>query len=322
MPWHYYLTQGLPLLLTFYTPFAIQEISSIFEKVGDVLIHNSEVRQAQLNKKKSDDAPAPKLVKRLSPSLASRLQLSVTSVFTILAYSLISHKEVRFIYPLLPILIILTASCLHNTTRISASTRRKIVIGLLVCNIPVAWYSTRMHQRGVIDVVNWLRRDQANWTSVGFLMPCHSTPWTTSIQPNSPGKTMWALTCEPPLHVTPTERTTYLDEADQFYLSPIDFLRRNFPTPPRKGGNPKKRMLEQTKYQWPDRLVFFAALEQAVLKEYLGVGNKEVGKEDSRYAPCRRFWNSHFHDDKRRQGSVVVYCLEGKSDEEKAWVTS
>ncbi|KAF8469068.1 Alg9-like mannosyltransferase family-domain-containing protein [Kalaharituber pfeilii] len=324
-PWHYYLTQGLPLLLTFYAPIAIHEISSIFEKAGDVLIHNSEVHALIAAQKKNDPVsasspPQMKKFKTFSPSLSARLQLSLAAASTILIYSLIPHKELRFLYPLLPIFLLLTASSLHNVSRISPSTRKKLVVFLIALNVPIAWYTTQVHQRGVIDVVNWLRRDQENWRSVGFLMPCHSTPWMSSLQVrDTRGRDMWALTCEPPVGLSEEERKVYLDEADQFYLNPITFLRENFPTPPMKGRNRLKRMREETKYQWPDRLVFFQVLEQEVLKEYLGVGdNKEVGEDGSRYRPCNRFFNSHVHEDKRRKGNVVVYCLE-KTDEEREW---
>lgn len=95
----------------------------------------------------------------------------------------------------------------------------------------------------------------------------------------------------------------YLDEADQFYASPNDFLAKHLPPPPKiraANYNPKKRMLESTTYQWPDRLIFFSALEP-VLMGYLG--------NNGSYKECRRFFNSHVHDDSRRKGDVVVWCL-------------
>lgn len=52
---------------------------------------------------------------------------------------------------------------------------------------------------------------------------------------------------------------------------------------------------------WPQNLVFFAALEEEL---------KEVLRE-TRYKECWRGFNSHFHDDSRRVGDVVVWCLDG-----------
>jgi len=120
--------------------------------------------------------------------------------------------------------------------------------------------------------------------------------------PSTKHRDIWALTCEPPVNLSPQDKATYLDEADHFYANPVAFLKANFPMPPRMGENPKKRVREETKYQWPERLVMFEVLEREVLKGYLG-------EEESKYRSCARFFNSHFHDDKRRKGDVVVYCL-------------
>lgn len=71
--WHYYLSQGLPLLLTTYLPFALIGLAKSTQRQG---------------------------IQSL---------LSVIILTTIAALSQISHKEVRFIYPLLPLLHILAA---------------------------------------------------------------------------------------------------------------------------------------------------------------------------------------------------------------------
>lgn len=52
--------------------------------------------------------------------------------------------------------------------------------------------------------------------------------------------------------------------------------------------------------EWPQYLVFFEQLE-GVLGEVL------VG---SRYRECWRGFNSQWHDDWRRVGDVVIWCLE------------
>jgi phosphatidylinositol glycan class B len=51
---------------------------------------------------------------------------------------------------------------------------------------------------------------------------------------------------------------------------------------------------------WPHELVFFEQLEP-VLKEVL---------KGTRYRECWRGFNSHVHDDWRRVGDVIVWCLE------------
>jgi phosphatidylinositol glycan class B len=52
--------------------------------------------------------------------------------------------------------------------------------------------------------------------------------------------------------------------------------------------------------EWPRYLIFFEPLE-GVLGEVLG---------NSRYRECWRGFNSHWHDDWRRKGDVVVWCLD------------
>jgi phosphatidylinositol glycan class B len=188
-------------------------------------------------------------------------------------------------------------------------------------NLLIAGYASQIHQRGVIDVLDYLRHKHESrissganittaTTTVGFLMPCHSTPWRSHLV--HPGIAAWALTCEPPLDVPLSERGAYLDEADQFYLNPgpTQWLKQHMEHPQmiratssRSGRHwanlePAKRSVGRR--AWPHNLVFFAQLEPE-LKEYL---------KDTRYRECWRGFNSHFHDDRRRVGDVIVWCLD------------
>jgi phosphatidylinositol glycan class B len=52
---------------------------------------------------------------------------------------------------------------------------------------------------------------------------------------------------------------------------------------------------------WPQNLVFFGQLEDT-MREVLG---------ETLYRECWRGFNSHFHDDFRRTGDVIVWCLDG-----------
>lgn len=55
---------------------------------------------------------------------------------------------------------------------------------------------------------------------------------------------------------------------------------------------------------WPEYLVFFAQLED-VLRGVVA----EAGVGRSAYRECWRGWNSWAHDDWRRRGDMVVWCL-------------
>jgi phosphatidylinositol glycan class B len=247
-----------------------------------------------------------------------------------LTLSTILHKEVRFLYPILPFLHLLAAKPLTKTIHASLPAKA-LLANLLLINILLALYASQTHQRGVIDVLAYLRHkhetrnnlsalrsinpykdtDVASNTTVAFLMPCHSTPWRSQLV--YPSISAWALTCEPPLNIPLSERSAYLDEADQFYIEPgpVAWLRSNMEdvdTITESGSRSGQYWNKQDpkfkrKYrrEWPQNLVFFGQLG-ATLREYLG---------GTRYRECWRGFNSHWHDDVRRVGDVVVWCLDG-----------
>jgi GPI mannosyltransferase 3 len=300
--WHYYISQGLPLLLTTYLPFTLV-----------ALAHSTS----------SSTSSIPFI-------------LTTTVLINITTLSLISHKEVRFIYPLLPLLHILTGPTISNfftTTKaitthpppfssaskslvVSTTGRKPLLYSILLLNILIAFYSTQIHQRGPLSVTKFLRHEyealaldnhgnllsspQANMyaevnkttnysdseTFVGFLMPCHSTPWRSQLV--YPGLKAWALSCEPPLHLPAhsVEREEYRDEADRFYDDPIKFL---------------KEEVGKRERPWPRYIVGFEGIE-GVLKAYYEKEMKgHVVKE--RW----RGFSSQWHDDERRKGDIVVW---------------
>ncbi|KAJ6136541.1 hypothetical protein N7512_001701 [Penicillium capsulatum] len=231
--WHYYLSQGYPLLLTTYVPFAIiglyqtlrNRSFSAFDRV----------------------------------QTAMRVQLAAVCIVMPLALSLISHKEVRFIYPLLPSLHILAA------------------------------------------------------------LPLHRTPWRSHLV--YPTINAWALSCEPPINLSEAEKAVYRDEADQFYDDPSGFLRQNMagglrhlPRRPAYASGPRfipgPSTSAPAQHDWPDYLVFFAQLEPTLNNLLRG----------SSYAECWRTFNTDWHDDWRRKGDIVVWCLD--SSEQDAWRTA
>jgi Alg9-like mannosyltransferase family len=318
--WHYYLSQAYPLLLTTILPFAI---------VG--------IYQALQDKDPFDTASAtPRKI--LS-------QLATICLVVPFALSLISHKEVRFIYPLLPALHVLSASSTwaffgpaisHHLTKPSSLTSKSTALLLAKCtllsvllaiNATIAIYTSTIHNSGVVSVTDFLRRQhstyhlasstpvEANMT-VAFLMPCHSTPWRSHLI--HPGIHAWALTCEPPLQLNTTSRAAYLDEADIFYADPVLWLRSHMSrSPPRSHGifGTRTRGLSRRqdaglsvdgKREWPDYLVFFEQLESVM----------HTALQGSEYGECWRGFNSHWHDDWRRKGDVVVWCLNGERKRE------
>lgn len=299
--WDYYLTEGFPLLLTTYLPFTLLALFA------------------------SSALPSPTV-----PAFITniRFQLTFTILVTVSTLSLISHKEVRFIYPLLPLLHILTAPHVlsfftHSPVPPTKSTpptksipstlslRRILLLAtLLTVNISIALYTTLIHQRGVLDVLAFLRHDYESHylsergdllpiqgpTFAAFLMPCHSTPWRSHLV--YPSLTAWSLSCEPPLHIPAgtAERAAYRDEADRFYDDPKGFLDREVGTPDRP---------------WPRYIVGFEGIEKMLIEWH-----EERMHE---WVVVRRWegFNSHWHDDWRRRGRVVVWGFEEREEGEQ-----
>ncbi|KAL2822779.1 Alg9-like mannosyltransferase family-domain-containing protein [Aspergillus cavernicola] len=304
--WSYYVSQGYPLLLTTALPFTLIGLYRTL---------------------KSPPSPA----KEKSSILA---QLASVSLAMPGFLSFVTHKEVRFIYPLLPALHILSASPLVDfflpaiaTTDRRYLPRRLTLIFLLLVNVVIAMYTTLFHASGVISVLSYLREQHQTHgiasssalryggITAGFLMPCHSTPWRSHFV--EPTIHAWALSCEPPVDFSEDEKAIYRDEADQFYDNPYQFLRDNMvgglrhvprrPSylTPSNSQRPPTQMY--TPHEWPDYLIFFAQLEPTLHSTL----------RSSLYDECWRTYNTAWHDDRRRRGDVVVWCLDPA--EQQAW---
>ncbi|KAI5238502.1 hypothetical protein E4T43_07417 [Aureobasidium subglaciale] len=274
----YYLTEGLPLLLTTTLPFAAWGCWAAFS-----------------NARYSADCQ-----KVTRP-------LAISAFVFVTVMSLIAHKEVRFIYPLLPGLLVLAAgpfAQFFSPLPFPRTVLKKTLLGLFVAvNMTLAFYISQVHQKGVIDVLHHLRHQHelggASDTTVMFMMPCHSTPWRSHlVHPNIDAR---ALTCEPPLDIPIEARASYMDEADQFYADPTAWMREHVEdTTALKTRTIGAQIdIHQERAQWPEHLVFFEQLEPT-MTELLS---------KTTYEECWRGFNTHWHDDHRRHGDVLVWCL-------------
>ena len=333
--WHYYLSQGYPLLFTTFLPFGLIGIwQSIFPPEN-----------------------TPQYLNDSTFTKTIRYQLATTAVLVPCILSFISHKEVRFIYPLLPLLHTLAA--VPFTTfflpgvslaipRSSQFTAKRFLLALLVIvNIGIAIATTTLHQTAPLTVMTYLRNQHTKYylsqppsnflapepstMTVGFLMPCHSTPWRSHFV--YPSIKAWALSCEPPVNMNASARASYQDEADRFYADPKQFLATTLGTPPALKkpraswfkwlfGN-RKRLENgggridsidadawdgrEGRKGWPEYVVFFEQMEPTM---------REILK-GSAYKDCWRGWNSWGHDDWRRKGDILVRCLRKQEEKEK-----
>lgn len=228
MDWHYYLSQGVTQLTMTFLPFAL---------VG-------------LYKATTSHNPA-------ATALQSNIlrTLSFTIITTITTLSVISHKEVRFIYPLLPTLHIFAAPSFaafftSSPGQQPSQAKTALLAGLLFVNLVIATYLSTFHASAPISVMHFLRHryehiypDRLNLHTATpvtnhfhalhapaevntsatdelfalFLTPCHATPWRSHLV--YPSLRARALTCEPPVHTAPrsAERTAYKDETKRFF---------------------------------------------------------------------------------------------------------
>ncbi len=176
-----------------------------------------------------------------------------------LGLSLSPHKEFRFLLPVLPLACLLGAFGLapllssspatttssssntsgpltprgaqrHDATARQEPTRSRrrascvLVSLLLAVQAPMAWYFSRVHQRGPLDVVAYLSRQlqpasAPSAVRIDFLLPCHATPWASHLHVPSvyPRLILRHLDCGP------EARARGDAETDVFLADPLRF---------------------------------------------------------------------------------------------------
>lgn len=215
--------------------------------------------------------------------------LSGLMVWVLGLYSMLGHKEFRFVLPVLPIALIFSGYSLAASSQLLHPSPKKgkflrmrcpsrlqlSILFLIATNAPMALYMSLVHQRGSEDVMYYLSKEAKNGKiqSILFLMPCHSTAYYSSLHYNLP---MRFLDC------SPSDIKGVLDESDQFMANPISFVSEMF-----------------RHISLPSHIVVFDSQEQA-LREVLSLFSFRVEK---------RFFHAHFKVDRDLQGSIVVYTL-------------
>ncbi|CAL8351140.1 unnamed protein product [Merluccius merluccius] len=235
-PWHWYLTQGFAAVIGPHLPFFIYGCTLASKRYRILL---------------------------------------VTLVWTIVVYSFLSHKEFRFIYPVLPFCMVFCGLSLAHLK----SWRRAAACGLLVANLLPALYTGLIHQRGTLDVMSHLqklceRHSDATSTApeVLFLMPCHSTPFYSHI--HCPIR-MRFLECPPDLG-----ESGYFEEAKEFYDDPLHWLSGAF----------------LNKTSLPTHLVLFDVLEKEI----------SAFLERNKFMRSAEVFHTHFPEGKVG-GNIFVY---------------
>ncbi|RVW88403.1 GPI mannosyltransferase 3 [Vitis vinifera] len=133
-------------------------------------------------------------------------------------------------------------------------------------------------QRGTEDVMNYLSKEASNnkVKSILFLMPCHATPYYSTLHHDLP---MRFLDC------SPSEEKGTLDESDRFMMDPANFA-------------------SEFAINWslPSHIVMFDSEERSLREFLVSHSFKEI----------RRFFHAHLKVDRDLQASVVVYAFTGQ----------
>ncbi|KAL6929922.1 hypothetical protein ACO0SA_001327 [Hanseniaspora valbyensis] len=211
--------------------------------------------------------------------------LHILLIFNLILFSLIDHKEFRFLFPVQQTYLLLSTLQYLKNPIIPSSIGQIICYGSLI----IGWILAYFNETGVIELCNYLKNSDIR--SVSLLMPCHSTPGTSYI--NKFNGNIWQLSCEPPLHLLDetdknklsTELSSYLDESDIFYLDYSQWIEQNVGT--------------HKLYQWPECIAMFSNLSNELYYTDL---------KPNGYVLEKKWFNSLKHWDHRRDGDVELYC--------------
>ena len=187
--------------------------------------------------------------------------LLVTIFWTIFIYSCLSHKEFRFILPLLPMVIYINNSSIYHKQRIVKCRKTILISWFFLSNLIPGLYFSMIHQRGTLETMSAIRNDLKNTKNADilFLTPCHATPLYSHIHENISVK---FLKCDPNLE----NKIGYVEEAQRFFAKPMIWINENY----------------REKINIPTYLVVYDNIEKAIKPFLLN------------YQELQRSFDSHF----------------------------
>ncbi|KAI3633855.1 hypothetical protein MIR68_008187 [Amoeboaphelidium protococcarum] len=288
----WYITSGLPTIMLTYAPFAylavIVNITGVVQREGSTLSSSLQQQQQIL------------------------LDCTWCLILTVGMLSLVQHKEFRFLSSLYLPLMLLSLQGVYMVLTFIINKKGARRFGktlfwfIILVQLIAGLYFALVHQRGVLDLMDVLHQDreqmlkqpEAQQFSVLFAMPCHSTPWFSMFhryQQSLVGNSlddksddlprMRYLTCVPPLNGDAAQMDNYQDETDVFYQDPAKYL---------------NALLSEEFYS---HVVLFKDLESEAILSILRAHKYQISKS---------IFNSHFHDDSRRHGDIIVYQRQTK----------
>ena len=156
---------------------------------------------------------------------ASARTLAFVVTWTIIVYSMIPHKEHRFLLPLVP------SFCLFSALKAPTNPIGRIMkMSAFAIQLPIVVYLCCFHQVGNFSLVKYLNAEIKANDVVLVLGSCHSVPYQSHLhRPDLNEDALRLLNCEPDL----TKDLSYVEESEEFFQDPSKFvleLKRPLPT--------------------------------------------------------------------------------------------
>jgi len=101
--------------------------------------------------------------------------LWLLTMYFVFAFSFIQHKEFRFVYPVMPFAMSVSAFTLKNGMQ--PSMRKALLAFILIANFLAAIFFCGFHQQGTLAAFQYLRSHRCGKIeSLDIVMGCHQTP--------------------------------------------------------------------------------------------------------------------------------------------------
>lgn len=319
MDWHYYLSQGITQLTMTLLPFAL---------IG---LYKSTI---------STNPGATALQNNITKTLAFIVIATITTL------SLVSHKEVRFILPLLPILHILAAPSFASLFsappgRQPSQGKTALLTALIFTNLVIATYLSIFHSAAPISVMHFLRHeyerihpDRLDLHPTAPVTNHYHPPYlhgtARSIEMTATVEelfalfltpchaTPWrshlvyprlrarALTCEPPLHTAPRSAERAA------YMDETRLFFQGFGDDDRDwdmgmlAGGLFPVAGKTSVVEMPRYIVGFESIEP-MLKNFFSSAESPGVHLNVTMTKVWRGWNGLFSDDERKEGWLAVW---------------
>jgi phosphatidylinositol glycan class B len=212
------------------------------------------------------------------------LWIIVLSYLFIMSFN--SHKEFRYILPVLPLLCLLTARHVRYVVFCKTQSQpRRNIIGtvFVVVNLIVLLYLGLFHQSGpikvnhaIVDAVSRLPRTSLEPVfSIHYLTgACHSTPLLSHLHKPPVRFDTWHLDCSPDCRSDPDQTCEY----ERFAVRPVEFVSETYFVCDQRGEKTCLLVDADDRRVIPDFVVTLSSYADAIRPLVLTAGLHEVAR--------------------------------------------